>query len=73
MQVYLLKVIQTRSMASQMAAGAVTSQEAGDAQASNTRTIQMATMLVATAPILALYPFLQRYFVKGVMIGSIKG
>lgn len=73
MQVYLLRVIQTRSMASQMAAGAVTAQQAGDAQATNTRTIQMATMLVATAPILALYPFLQRYFVKGVMIGSIKG
>ncbi len=73
MQVYLLKVIQTRSMASQMAAGAVTAREAGDAQAANTRTIQMATMLIAAAPILALYPFLQRYFVKGVLIGSIKG
>ncbi len=34
--------------------------------------IQMATLVVATAPILAIYPFLQKYFIKGVMIGAIK-
>ena len=73
MQVYLLKVIQTREAASAMAGGSVTPQEAGDARASNTRTIQMASMLIAAAPILALYPFLQKYFMKGVLIGSIKG
>ena len=28
---------------------------------------------VATLPILCVYPFVQKYFVKGVMIGSIKG
>jgi putative aldouronate transport system permease protein len=33
----------------------------------------MATMVVATAPILCVYPFLQRYFVKGMLLGSIKG
>ncbi|MFD2117703.1 carbohydrate ABC transporter permease [Paenibacillus yanchengensis] len=36
-------------------------------------TIKYATIIVATVPILALYPFLQKYFVKGVMIGAIKG
>ena len=35
--------------------------------------IKYAVIVVASAPIIALYPFLQRYFVKGVMIGSIKG
>jgi putative aldouronate transport system permease protein len=36
-------------------------------------TIQYALIVVATLPILCLYPFLQRYFVKGVMIGAVKG
>lgn len=35
--------------------------------------IKYATIVVATLPILVVYPFLQKYFVKGVMIGSIKG
>jgi len=30
-------------------------------------------IIVSTAPILVLYPFIQKYFIKGVMIGSIKG
>ncbi len=36
-------------------------------------TIQMAAILLATLPILVVYPFLQKYFTKGVMLGSIKG
>lgn len=35
--------------------------------------LKYATIMVATLPILAVYPFLQKYFVKGVMIGAIKG
>ncbi|MBT2758095.1 carbohydrate ABC transporter permease [Mesobacillus foraminis] len=35
-------------------------------------TVKYATIVVATLPILCLYPFLQKYFVKGVMIGGIK-
>lgn len=35
--------------------------------------LMLATMVVTAFPIIVLYPFLQRYFVKGVMIGSLKG
>ena len=36
-------------------------------------TIKAATIMVATLPILCVYPFIQKYFVKGVMVGSLKG
>jgi putative aldouronate transport system permease protein len=35
-------------------------------------TIKYATIVIATLPILMIYPFLQKYFVKGAMIGAIK-
>jgi putative aldouronate transport system permease protein len=35
--------------------------------------LKAATILVATVPILCVYPFIQKYFVKGVMVGSLKG
>ena len=35
--------------------------------------MQMAILVVAIVPILAVYPFLQRHFAKGVMIGAVKG
>ncbi len=37
------------------------------------QTLKYATIIVSTVPILIVYPFVQRYFVKGVMIGSLKG
>ncbi len=36
-------------------------------------TIKYAVIIIATVPILCIYPFLQKYFVKGVMIGAVKG
>lgn len=36
-------------------------------------TIQFATIVAATFPILTIYPYIQKYFVKGVMIGAVKG
>lgn len=36
-------------------------------------TVQMAAILLATLPILIVYPFLQKHFAKGVMLGSVKG
>lgn len=36
-------------------------------------TVQYATIIVATLPILMIYPLIQKYFAKGVMIGAVKG
>lgn len=38
-----------------------------------TKSLSMATMMVATVPIMLVYPFVQKYFVKGVLVGSMKG
>jgi len=37
-----------------------------------TKSLSMATMMVATVPIIMVYPFVQKYFVKGVLVGSLK-
>ena len=48
-------------------------QEGGYNENGAQMTVQMATVMFATVPILIVYPFLQRYFVSGVTIGAVKG
>ncbi len=45
----------------------------GSAVDSTPEVLQSATIMFATIPIIIVYPFLQKYFVKGAMIGSVKG
>ncbi len=44
-----------------------------DMENSYAETIKYAVIIISTVPILCVYPFLQKYFVKGVMIGAVKG
>ena len=37
------------------------------------QTLKYSSIIVSTVPVLCIYPFIQKYFVKGVMIGSVKG
>ena len=36
-------------------------------------TLKMATAVIATGPIILLYPFVQKYFVAGLTVGAVKG
>lgn len=60
-------------IASQMLVSNETDMESiGEAQRI-AESLKYAVIIVSTLPVLIIYPFLQKYFVKGVMIGSIKG
>ena len=50
----------------------VTAAAVSNALRATPRSLQCASMVLAVTPILCVYPFLQKYFVKGVMIGSVK-
>lgn len=68
-QTYLFRVV-AQSSSNQMM---VAVQGSGVTRSVTSQSIKLATMVVTTLPIVFVYPFLQRYFVKGMMIGSIKG
>jgi putative aldouronate transport system permease protein len=68
-QTYLYKVV-AESSSNQMMAnapGGITTKTV------TSQSIKLATMVVTTLPIMIVYPFLQKYFVKGMLIGSVKG
>lgn len=44
----------------------------GQDRQANFQAVQMASIVVSTIPILCIYPFVQKHFVKGVMVGSVK-
>lgn len=72
----LIQIVNEASFAERLAAMGAKAGDIGNAakgKAVNVRSITMATMIVSILPIVIIYPFLQRYFIKGIMIGSIKG
>ncbi|OPA76332.1 sugar ABC transporter permease [Paenibacillus selenitireducens] len=69
LQYYLYNVINTISFVTQMGASSGVSL----GQDIPTESTKMAMAIIVTGPILLLYPFVQRYFVKGLTIGAVKG
>ena len=66
-QLLLYNLVQNSMQASEQLA------QEGFVDVGVSKTIQMATVMFATIPILLVYPWLQRYFVSGVTIGAVKG
>jgi putative aldouronate transport system permease protein len=65
-QIILRDIVIQGAMAGEMAS-------ASDGDVLMSESIKFAVIIVATLPIVMVYPFLQKYFVKGILVGSIKG
>lgn len=70
LQLVLVKLIKEASLAQGEAATKVPAQVL---QTTSIVTIRYAAIVISSVPIFALYPFVQKYLVKGVMLGSVKG
>ncbi|MCD9023859.1 carbohydrate ABC transporter permease [Cohnella silvisoli] len=73
LQFVMYKVIKEAELVNELAVTQARMGGGGNqAVAVTPESIKAATIIVATFPIVALYPFLQKYFIQGVMIGAIK-
>lgn len=68
LQYYLFKLQSDLSMLEQLQNMGV-----GSTESPPTESVKMATVVVTVGPIILMYPYLQKYFVKGLVIGSVKG
>lgn len=73
LQLIIRQIIMQNQMAAELAAMGDTSMLDAMENSVNTETVKYATLFVSIVPMLAVYPFIQKYFVKGVMVGSVKG
>ncbi|MDQ8739025.1 carbohydrate ABC transporter permease [Paenibacillus sp. LHD-38] len=71
-QLFLMRIVTEPGFASGVSDQAV-SHIPEHATKISPETLKLAMMVATAAPILVVYPFLQKYFVKGVLVGSIKG
>ena len=69
LQLLLRNVLMDTTHAMTGAAAAIASQE----RKVYDQSLQMAIVTIATVPILLVYPFVQKYFTKGIMLGGVKG
>lgn len=69
LQLLLREIILDSAQAAQEASGSAAPENGGMV---NTQNIKTAAIIVTVLPILMVYPFLQKYFVKGIMLGAVK-
>ena len=77
----LLKLVKSSQAAENLAASVMQSNQAVAALANSAmgsgettaKTIELASMVLTALPVIIAYPFAQKFFEKGVMIGSVKG
>lgn len=69
MQVLIKKLVVDRQASSESIANVDSSAMGG----TSSETVIYATIMLATLPMIIIYPFVQKFFVKGIMVGSVKG
>ena len=69
----VLQNMLTKSMSQQQQITSVAQALAHNAVNTTTDSLKMAAVVVTTVPILCVYPFVQKYFAQGAMIGAVKG
>lgn len=73
LQLVLRSILITNEAALQQAASTPEAREALNAKKELVELMKYSLIIISSIPVLVLYPFIQRHFVKGVMIGSVKG
>ena len=64
---------QAKNLATQIAQGSLGVSEIDPSRVVSPTSVQLTVTIVVIFPIICVYPFLQRYYVKGIMIGAVKG
>lgn len=73
LQVYLNDILQANTAPTETANSTMMSSDVAAKNVINSDTLKAATLMCATLPILCVYPFVQKYFMAGLMVGSVKG
>ena len=73
LQNVLRNILKTSNLTAEMGAASSIGSSDADAQMILVESMRYAVIIVSSLPVMCLYPFVQRYFIKGIMVGAIKG
>lgn len=73
LQNILRNILKTSSLTSEMGMESAIGSSDADAQMLAVESMRYAVIIVSSLPVMCLYPFVQKYFIKGIMVGAIKG
>jgi putative aldouronate transport system permease protein len=73
LQNVLRNILKTSSLTAEMGAESSIGSSDADAQTLLVESMRYAVIIVSSLPVMCLYPFVQKYFIKGIMVGAIKG
>jgi len=72
LQYLMMRLIKESELAQQMALEMSMGKQVEAVHQATSESVKSASLIVTTLPIIAVYPFLQKYFIKGVTLGAVK-